>query len=80
MARKLSNRKTPTGIKLFEGTATYMGDSMFVIDTANETLRGPGRYNRVSLHMQDLEAILTFASAYGAMASALRKGEAHRPA
>jgi len=63
MDRKLSNRKTPAGIKLSEGTTTYMGDSLFVIDTVNETLRGPEWYNRVSLHMQDLETILAVAAA-----------------
>ncbi|WP_308814980.1 hypothetical protein [Sphingomonas sp. GV3] len=62
MGRKLSNRKTSAGIKLSEGTATYMGDGMFVIDTVDDTLRGPERYSRVSLHLQDLEAMLASAA------------------
>ena len=62
MGRKSLNRNAPASIKLEEGTATYMGDGMFVVDLIDESRRGVARFNRVALSAQDLEAMRALAA------------------
>jgi hypothetical protein len=61
MGRKVINRGAGAAIKLEEGTALYMGDGMFVIDTIDDTRPGDARFQRVALSRQDLETLLAAA-------------------
>jgi hypothetical protein len=62
MGRKGFSQNAPATIKLEDGTATYMGDGMFVIDQVDSSRRGDARFTRSTLSRQEMLDMLAMAA------------------